>query len=170
MPLYIEKLSINLKKVAQITRNAIYLSLNLKSPFILYINKESVEATILFCILALKIKLLRGFWIANLHYTENYQRKNLAMFYHQNEMIYEHFSGIPCKLFHDACLLWPERVITAASAVFVYIKRRGASWKIYSLYARKMLVNHLVLMVKHCKDFALIIICIMQVCNHKSSL
>ena len=36
-------------------------------------------------------------------------------------------------------------------------------------YARKMLVNHLVMMEKHSKDFAVIIICIMQVCNHKSS-
>ena len=78
------------------------MSVNLKYQFILYKNKESLDqqcrsdngATILFFILALKNKLQRGFMIAYLHYADNYQSKILAMFYHQNEMIYEHFSGI----------------------------------------------------------------------------
>ena len=155
----------NKKKIDQSTRNAICLSLNLKYQFIFYINKQSVEATILFFILALKIKLLRGFMIAYLHYADNYHSKILAMFFHHNEIIYKHFYSI--EWIDSTCASYKQ---TTADAAIQLLWRRA--WKALgklARYARKMLVNHLVMMEKHSKDFAVIIICIMQVCNHKST-
>ena len=59
----------------------------------------------------------------------------------------------------------------ASTAVrFVYITQGWRHWRIYSLYAIKMHFKHLVMMEKHCNHFAMFIISIMQVCNHKSVL
>ena len=108
--------------------------------------------------------------IAYLHYADNYHSKILAMFYHQNEMIYEHFSAIPCKLIHERLNGVCTAAVSCLLSGFVYITPGWRSWRIYSLYAIKMLVKHLVMMEKHCNHFAMFIICIMQVCHHKSSL
>ena len=66
-------------KIEQSTRNAIFLSVNLKYQFILYKNKPYLEqqcrsdnqATMLLFLLALKHKIIRVFIIAYLHYADN---------------------------------------------------------------------------------------------------
>ena len=75
--------------------------------------------------------------IAYLHYADNYHSKILAMFYHHNEMIYEHFSGIPCKILHDAWCKQTQLMLLCRRAQVITIKRHGEACTVCQKNARK---------------------------------
>ena len=100
------------------------------------------QMILLFFLLALKHKIIRGKMCAYLHYADNTNRKILAMFFVHNKMFKMHYSRIP----------WGRRIggspgVTTATADCLFTLEEATPWRV------AMLEYYVLYIFKHFNPF-----------------